>query len=143
MRYLTLILLFSTSLCFSQPKDDTKIIVRATDTANLFKRVAESLNLRGYTLEAIDEQSKSIATAEKKLKRLNASMKVNISVKDAACIISGSYALDFHFKINSDKEDRIFNPVENRGMQGNIHRECWKEMQAIARSIGNEIEYSK
>jgi hypothetical protein len=143
MRYILLLLLFSTSFCFGQSDDDEKIIVLAADTADLFNRVAASLTEKGYSIEIKDEQTKSIATSEKKLKRLNASMKVHVMIKDATCIVSGSYALDFHFKIGSDKEDRIFNPIEYHRIQGIAPRECWNELEEIAKSIGSQMQYSR
>ena len=65
MRALSILLLFSTSICFAQSKHDSKIIVTPDDTTNLFNRVVLSLYERGYTLETKDEQLKFIATGEK------------------------------------------------------------------------------
>lgn len=143
MRYLTLLLLFCSSICFCQSKGDTKIIVTPADTSNLFNRIVLFLYESGYTLESKDETLRFIATSEKSLKKLNASMKLRVLEKEGKCIITGFTAFNFELKILGAKQERTFDSVKFGAMKGSVNRECWNEMEAVARNFGTEIQYSK
>ena len=69
-------------------------------------------------------------------------MKVRILINDSVCIITGLSAFNFEFKILSAKQERTFDPVSH-GMKGSVFRECWEEMEAIGKSIGSKLTYSK
>lgn len=138
MKYLLLSLFLIPTLSYSQAKRDTKVIVTVSDTSNLFNRVVMSLYERGYTLEQKDEKLNFIATGEKPMPKLGASMKLRVMIKDSIMVVTGLHALD----IKIMGLERTFDPNEYRGMKGSVWMTAWDEMVSFARQFG-EVKFAK
>ena len=140
---LLLILLLLPLFAGSQNKKDTKIVVIANDTSNLFKRVALELIDWGYVLEEKDADLKFISTGEKSLKKLTASSKIKVVIKDSVIIFSPMVRLDFSLM----DEKSTFQPVEYRKPdlmhKGSAFDTVWKEAMEVANKFGSNITYSK
>jgi hypothetical protein len=131
---LLIYLLLIPCLSFAQSKGDTKVIVTATDTANLFNRVAMVLYEKGYSLAQKDESLQYMATNEKATKYAN--VKINVLVKGNEVTLYGD--MDATFTIIVDYEPIVF-----RGVNGSLYKRVFAELQSIAEKIGGEIRYGK
>lgn len=130
------------TLCHSQEKKDSKIIVTASDTASLFDRVALAFYEKGFTLEQKDEKVKFLATADKTLKsNANFDYRYRALIKGNQITFFGEIALNHDFIVKT--KTKQFDPIEFRGTKGSAFRDTWDEMESIARQFGTEIRYSK
>lgn len=139
MKYLLLFLLLP-FVSTSQEKKDSKVIVIAKDTSNLFRRVAAFLQADGYSFEQKDEVLQFIATGEKQMPRSGGSGKLRASIKDSTVTITGLVAADSFL---SKGDTKTFEPVSYKGMKGSLNMKVWNEMLALARELGEQISYSK
>ena len=142
MKIIIIILLLLPFAGFGQEKRDEKITVIASDTTNLFNRVALLLYEKGYTFEQKDEQLKFIATTDKPIPKAVGSCKLRVLVKDSAITLYALVAVDPRLVRGGDLQ-KVYSPAQYRGMKGSLFMVVWAEMESIARKFGNQIIYSK
>ena len=127
---------------YSQEKKDSKIIVTASDTGNLFNRIVLSLYEKGYSLENKDQELGFISTTEKPIPKTAGSMKVRAMIKESIITFTGLFAIDVEMKLFGTKLERTFDPVTFWGEKNGSYKICWREIEAIAKQFGN-VTYSK
>lgn len=132
-----LILLLFPVLVSAQKKGDNKIIVKASDTTNLFNRVVLSLYDKGYSLEQKDESLKYLATTEKKVHDFG-SMKVRVLIKADSVVVTGVYMMDVQLGLGRAQER-----IENKGWKGTLLKKSWEELVSIAGTIPGDKIYLK
>lgn len=131
------------TVCHSQEKKDSKIIVAVSDTG-IFNKVVLKLYEEGYTLETKDPSLGFIATNEKATPNSGiASIKVHILVKDSSLTFSGLFAPNLEQKFMGMKVQRTFNPITFVGEKGGMPKMCWRVMEALAKQFGSRISYGK
>lgn len=128
---------------FGQQKNDKVITVTLSDSA-LFNRVALVLIERGHTLKQKDKELGFISTDQKNVN--NSLMLLKVIIKDTTATITGSLFNDIYARMitKTGPEDfRNYTEIKNIGMKGSGARDCWNEMDAVAKAIGGSITYSK
>lgn len=135
--------LINTLASYSQEKKDSKIIVRVSDTSNLFTRLSMAIIDKGYSFENRDQSLGFISTAEHPVKNTAGSLKIRAIIKDTAIVFTGLFALDFEQNILGVKLERTFEPVTFLGEKNGSYKVCWREMESIAKQFGTKITYSK
>jgi hypothetical protein len=133
MKYLFLCLFLIPAICFSQSKGDTKIIVKASDTANLFNRVVSYLYEQGYSLERKDEVAGFLQTDEREMKKYTAFYKIKALVKDGT--------ITFTSVMKLPTMEKTFSDVSwTKG--DSFYRRVWNIVDEIARQFG-AVSYSR
>jgi hypothetical protein len=133
---------------FSQstpPKKASKIIVLVNDSANtLVDRVTKILFDYGYTIDSKDEKLKLISTKERSSKKYNTLTKIRVSVNDTAIILASDIAFGFSVDFLGARDlQPTYSAVYYGGAKKSPLREAWNELDAIARTFGDKIFYSK
>lgn len=134
-----LFLFYALSL-LGQNKNDTKIIVEAKDTVNLFNRIALALYDADYSLEEKDPSVGFMLTKEKFERKVVGSRKIKVLIKGNLVEFSGLCRLELSAL---EREKGRFDPVYYRGMKGNLYMVTWEEMLSIGKQFGDKISYSK
>lgn len=127
------------------PRKSSKIIVMVRDTANtLLDRIAGVLYDKGFTIEAKDEKVKFISTKDLPSKKWATVSKIRARINDTAIVFTGQIAFNKDTDIFGTKESsKTYWDVDYSGSKISSMREAWKEMEAIARMLGDKIVYSK
>jgi hypothetical protein len=133
MKYILVILFLIPTLCFAQQKNDTKVIVSVSDTANLFNRLAAAFYKRGYTLETKDESVGFINTKEQEMKNYSPFQTIRAFISGNTITLTSKIRMG-----NLATFDVTFN---NR--KKNAFVAAWEEMEDLAKQFGNQITYSK
>lgn len=124
---------------FAQKNKDRKIIVIATDTTNLFNRVAQAFYDKEYTLDNKDRQAGFISTKEKAIKAgYSTDVKMRAQIKDSMIVFTGEMRLN----VSLMGQPATFDPIYNWGLKNTPARLSWQEMESIAKQFGT-LTYSK
>lgn len=140
------------SLCFGAaaqssnikpPKNTTKIIVLIKDSANtLLDRIASVLYDKGFTIDQKDEKVRFISTKDLPSKKWATIYKFRARINDTAIIFTGQIAFNTDTDILGTKEAvKTYWDIESG--KGGSMREAWNELDAIAKTFGDKIIYSK
>lgn len=132
MKYVIVALFLIPLLSFGQKKGDTRIIVKASDTSNLFNRVVSYLYDKGYSLERKDDVNEFLQTDEH-------GMKINAFYKIKAVVRNGE--ITFTSTINLPTFDKSFDAVFYTKSKS-INRQVWDVVDDIAKQFG-VVSYSK
>lgn len=131
MRYLFLLLI--PTICFAQSKGDTKIIVKTSDTANLFNRVVSYLYDNGYSLERKDSEAGFLLTDEREMKKYTCLYKIKALVKDGTITFTSTMKLP--------TLDNSFSEVHwTKG--DSFYRRVWDIVDEAAKQFGS-VSYSR
>lgn len=127
------------------PKKASKIIVVVKDSANtLLDRIAGVLYDKGFTIDNKDEKVKFISTKEQPSKKWSTMTRIRARINDTAIIFTSQIALNSDRDIFGTKEaTKSFMDVDYSGSKFSANREAWNELDAIARTFGDKIVYSK
>lgn len=126
------------------PKKASRIIVLTRDTGNtLLNKIALTLFERGFTIDTKDESLKIISTKERSNKNSMTLTKIRASINDTAIIFTSQMALAMELNIGGVTAKQTFDPVTYSGMKKSYMMEAWKELDAIAKTFGQDIRYSK
>lgn len=134
-KYLLLIpFLILASLSLSAQKNKPrKIIVVATDTTNLFNRVALAFYDKEYTIDNKDPQAGFISTKEKAIKAgYSTDVKLRAQIKDSIIVFTG----EMRVNVSLYGQPASFDPIYEWGMKGTPARLSWMEMEGIAKEFG-------
>lgn len=133
---LFVLLIYSlTAQAQAPPKKAAKIIVIIKDSTNtLIDRIAGVLYDKGYTIESKDEKVKFLSTKEREGKKWSTYYKVRARINDTAIVFTGQIALN---------KDSNYWDIDYSGSKISALREAWNELEAIARTFGDKIVYSK
>jgi hypothetical protein len=133
-----------TAISSAQEKKDTKIIVIAKDTINIYNRIGMALFQEGFVIKQQNQEMGIIATDEKALKSgPSASLKIRVLIKDSTLTFFGEVAENLTVSIGGVRTEKTFIPIKNLGMKGSTMRRAWDEMTAFAKQFGSDISYSK
>lgn len=126
-------------------KKASKIIVLVKDTANtLLDRIAGVLYDKGFIIENKDEKVKFISTKDLPSKKWSTIYKIKARINDTAIVFTGQIAFNKDTDIFGTKESsKTYWDVDYSGSKVSSMREAWKEMDAIARTFGDKIIYTK
>ena len=134
-------LLLSIALMSQETKSQSIVIpekantIRVTNAkSDLFKFVAQTIMIEGYTID-LSDSSVGIITCHKPI--MDGRISLNIMVADSTINIRGNASLDIGVEDNSPSV------VENRGMKGSAARKWWDEMNRVALNLGNNPSYYK
>lgn len=117
------------------PKKSSKIVVLIKDSTNtLLDRIAGVLYDKGYTIESKDEKVKFLSTKEREGKKWSTYYKVRARINDTAIVFTGQIALN---------KNGNYWDIDYSGSKVSALREAWNELDAIARTFGDKIVYSK
>lgn len=127
------------------PKKSSKIIVLVRDTANTaIDRITVALFDRGYTIESKDEKLKILSTKEKSSKKYATLIKIRASVNDTAIVFTGVIALGFDVELFGARDlQPSYSEISYYGAKKSPLRDAWNELDAIARTFGDKIVYSR
>lgn len=137
----TLLLTCILSYSFAQTKGDSKVIVKPSDTLNLFNRVALYLVERGYALERKDSELGYITTQPKKLTKWWPDTKITAFIKDGVITLSGFADVSGRIDITGTKSSGTFDPIVYVGKNAAM-RPSWDELVTIGNRFGS-LSYSK
>jgi hypothetical protein len=119
-----------------QQKNDSKVIVTVTDTANLFNRLAMAFYEKGYTMETKDESAGFINTKEKEMDKYSPYQTIRAFIRGNTIMLSSKIRMgslgtfDIEYNKAMDKYKTAYSAA-------------WNEMKDIAKQFGNNITYSK
>jgi DNA polymerase II large subunit len=134
MRQLLLgLFLICTLSAFTQQKKDTKVSVVASDTSNLFNRVALAFYQKGYTLETKDETVGFMHTKEKEMEKYTPYQTISTFVVNGVITMTS--------KIRMGNLGTFDVEFYNRKKQA--FTAAWEEMESIAKQFGDKLTYSK
>jgi hypothetical protein len=136
----TLLVLLFAQFVYCQSKGDSKIVVVAADTSDLFNRVVMYFYEHGYTVAQKDPLLGFVATDEKGYGSV--SIKVNALVKGSTIVFTSMWASNISLDFGGVKSERNFSPVKYGGVKGSDYRLTWDETAKIAKAFG-EVSYSK
>jgi hypothetical protein len=136
MKAILLSLVLIPTLCFSQQKKDSKIIVTASDSVNLVNRLSLALYEKGYSLEQKDEGLGFISTSEKQMEKFALKMKLKVLIKGSVITITGEAGTVMD-------GIPISTAITFNGSKRSPMMDGWKEMESIAKQFGNNVSYSK
>jgi hypothetical protein len=126
MKYVIATLFLIPLLSFGQQKGDTRIIVKASDTSNLFNRVVSYLYDKGYSLERKDDVNGFLQTDEH-------GMKINALYKIKAVVRNGE--ITFTSTLNLPTFDKSFDEVKYTKNK-TFDRQVWDIVDEIAKQFG-------
>lgn len=126
-------------------KKASKIIVLVKDSANtLLDKLTKTLFDYGYTIDNKDEKLKLISTKERSSKKYSTLTKIRASINDTAVILASEIALGFSIEFLGTRDlQPSYSAVYYGGAKKSALREAWNELDAIARTFGDRIVYSK
>lgn len=127
------------------PKKACKIIVLTKDSVNLLlDRLSGVLFDRGYTIDTKDEKVKYITTKGQPSRNYGTISKIRARINDTAIVFTSQIALNSDRDILGIKRPELdYMDVDYRGSKKSAMREAWNELDAIARTFGDKIVYSK
>lgn len=127
------------------PKKANKIIVLVKDSTNtLLDKVTKTLFDYGYTIDNKDEKLKLISTKERSSKKYSTLTKIRASINDTAIVLVSDIALGFSYDFLGTRDIQpSYSSVYYGGAKKSPLREAWNELDAIARTFGDKIVYSK
>ena len=132
---LSVALLSQDAKCQSVEIPDKANTIRVINTkTDLFKFVAQTLMIEGYTID-LSDAAIGIVNCNKPM--MDGKINLNIMVADSTINIRGNASLDLGVYGNSPSV------VENRGMKGSAARKWWDEMNRVALILGNNPSYFK
>lgn len=126
-------------------KKASKIIVLVRDTANtLLDKLTKTLFDYGYTIDNKDEKLKLLSTKERSSKKYSTLTKIRASINDTAIVLASDIALGFSVEFFGTRDlQPSYSAVYYGGAKKSPLREAWNELDAIARTFGDKIVYSK
>lgn len=130
---------------YEPPRKASKIIVLVKDSANtLLDQITRELFSRGYTIDTKDEKLKLLSTKEKSSSKYATLIKIRASINDTAIVFTGLLALGFDVELFGARDlQPTYSEVSYYGAKKSALRDAWNEMDAIARTFGDKIVYSK
>lgn len=145
MKYFLFVFLIPT-LCFSQEKKDSKIVV-ATDS-NAFNSTCLYLLEHGYTLKQKDKELGFIMTNDRTIK--GTVIRLKFLVKDTSIAVTGDLYNDLAAALTRSslandiaKDEKYYTPINNIGMKNSGSRDAWNEMLEVAKHLGTNLTFSK
>lgn len=134
-----------TAKAHEPPRKASKIIVMVRDTANtLMDKLTMTLFNYGYTVDNKDEKLKLISTKERSSKKYSTLTKIRASINDTAIVLVGEIALGFSVELFGARDIQpSYSAVYYGGSKKSPLREAWNELDAIARTFGDKIAYSR
>lgn len=125
------------ALSFGQNKKDTKIIVKVSDTANLFNRLVSSFYDRGYTLEEKDPVGGLMLTKEQNIKNdMTWSVIYRARVTDSTILITGKVWSMLADGIMNNNRSKTFTDITYMGSKKSPMMLGWYEMVEIVKQFG-------
>lgn len=126
-------------------KKASKIIVLVRDTANtLLDKLTKTLFDYGYTIDNKDEKLKLLSTKERSSKKYSTLTKIRASINDTAIVLASDIALGFSVEFLGTRDlQPSYSAVYYGGSKKSPLREAWNELDAIARTFGDKIIYTK
>lgn len=127
------------------PKKATKIIVAFNDSANMaLDRLTKTLFDKGYVIESKDDKLKLLSTKERSSKKYATLIKIRASVNDTAIVFTGVIALGFDIELFGARDlQPTYSEISYYGAKKSPLRDAWNELDAIARTFGDKIVYSR
>jgi hypothetical protein len=134
MKILLIAFILLPMICFSQEKKDTRIIVAATDTTNLFNRIVFYLYEQGYSLERKDEAVGFLQTDEREMKKVSVLYKIKVLVNNGTMTFTSS------IKIPALGDKAFSDTFYTKG--DSFYRMSWDITKSIAENFGS-LTYGK
>jgi hypothetical protein len=124
------------------PKKASKIIILIKDSANtLLNTIAKGLFDKGFTIDTKDENTKTISTKEFAPNHPSLFIKIRASINDSGVVFTGSY--NWTLTTSLLPSAQTFDPIEFRGMKNSAAMQTWNSLDAIAKTFGDKVVYSK
>ncbi|HMC87887.1 MAG TPA: hypothetical protein VKI61_20335 [Chitinophagaceae bacterium] len=134
-------ILIANAPLLAQQKHDTKIVVTATDTVNLFKRVALYLLDQGYTIENKYDDLQSLTTGAHEWTGLTAATyKIGVRVNGSEITFTGQMRLEVAIL---GTQPSSYDLIDYRPSKQHMYHKVWDWMETIAKHFGTEIKYEK
>jgi hypothetical protein len=127
------------------PRKSSKIIVMVRDSGNtMLDKLTLTLFNYGYTVDNKDEKLRLLSTKERSSPKYSTLTKIRASVNDTAIVFTGVIALGFDIELFGARDlQPSYSSVYYGGAKKSPLREAWNELDAIARTFGDKIVYSK
>lgn len=137
-------LITSGAMAQAPPRKASKIIVKTIDSSNtLLNKIALLLFDKGFTIDTKDDALKLITTKERPNKNGMTLTKIRASINDTAIVFTSQMALSVESNLYGVTAKQTFDPVTYSGLKKSYMMEAWNELDAIAKSFGPNIVYTK
>jgi hypothetical protein len=115
------------------------------DTGNtLLDKLTLTLFSYGFTVDSKDEKLRLLSTKERSSKKYSTLTKIRASINDTSIVLASEIALGFSIELFGARDlQPSYSSVYYGGAKKSPLREAWNELDAIARTFGDKIVYSK
>ena len=138
MKWMLFVFFFAVSVAVkAQTKGDNTILLPANLSAETMKSI---LFQNGYSTEGTDN---FLSTSSKQPNKTAVSVKFMIMKSDTAIILKGLFKSVISLSFGGTKIDEDYETIQFRGSKSSLYMEAWNEMNRIARSISQNIKYTK
>jgi len=129
----------------SAPSNTNTIIVHTNLDANsAYKKVAQTLQSRGYTFRSTDETLKSISTEFTGVSQRwgvdNTFVRIGANVQGES---NSNISIRGWYKTLENEDTETGQTVKKFGQNGSPARIAWKEMYQVAKSISDSLSYKQ
>ncbi len=134
------LILFLPLLCISQNRNDNLIVSKGIG----FNQIVEILLDNGYNIDKIDSNYKTLKTEYKKLcSDCIPEIMLEVRVKDSIAFMKGKWRSNGGLigNVLSGNNDYMYFDIMNEKQK--VPKQCFSEMDKIAKLFSNDITYSK
>jgi len=114
------------------------------DAKTAYKKVAQTLQNRGYTFRSTDETLKSISTEFRGVSQRwgvdNTFVRIGANVQGES---NSKIAIRGWYKTLENEDTESGQTIKKAGQNGSPTRNAWKEMYQVAKSLGDSLSYRK
>jgi hypothetical protein len=127
----------------SAPPNTNVIFVHTNlDSKSAYKKVAQTLQTRGYTFRSTDETLKSISTEFAGVSQRwgvdNTFVRIGANVQGES---NSKIAIRGWWKTLENEDTETGQTVKKFGQNGSPARNAWKELYQVANSLGDSLSY--